>query len=61
MDTTHAETGNPRRLAGQGERLPSDSAPNVVACVGLAVLAACTSAQSQMETGAAMLPRSRRS
>ena len=56
MDTSHAETGNPRRLAGRGA-LAVRFLPNVVACVGLAVLAACTSAQSQMETDAAMLPR----
>ena len=49
MDTIHAETGNPRRLAGRGA-LAVRFLPNVVACVGLAVLAACTSAQSQMET-----------
>jgi hypothetical protein len=56
MDTTHAETGNPRRFAGRGA-LAVRFLPNVVACVGLAVLAACTSAQSQMETADQMLPR----
>ena len=55
MDTSHAETGNPRRLAGRGA-LAVRFLPNVVACVGLAVLAACTSAQSQMETADQMLP-----
>ena len=56
MDTIHAETGNPRRLAGRGA-LAVRFLPNVVACVGLAVLAACTSTQSQVEPDAAMLPR----
>jgi hypothetical protein len=57
MDVPYTTTGGatsprrrpPARLAG--------SMPRVIACLGLAALAACTSAQSQMETGAQTLPR----
>jgi hypothetical protein len=58
MDIRDAITGSPgtltarRPTAGRAKVLPK-----TVALVGLAVLAACTSTESQMETGAATLPR----
>jgi hypothetical protein len=58
MDIRDAITGSPgtltarRPTAGRTKLLPK-----TVALVGLAVLAACTSTESQMETGAATLPR----
>ena len=58
MDIRDAITDSPctltmrRPTAGRAKVLPK-----TVALVGLAVLGACTSAESQMETGAAMLPR----
>jgi hypothetical protein len=58
MDKSHAATGEPwcsaggRVFAGVAGFLPKG-----VALAGLAVLAACTSAQSQMETAGQMLPR----
>jgi Domain of unknown function (DUF4410) len=58
MDTNHAAGGGPRRLAAR--YLLSDAlrfVPQAIALAGLAVLAACTSAQSTMETTDAMLPQ----
>jgi hypothetical protein len=58
MDIRDARTGGPgtltarRPTAGRTKLLPQK-----VAILGLAALAACTSAESQMETGAATLPR----
>ena len=59
MDIRDAITGGPgtltaRRPTGLGR---AKLVPQTEAFLGLAVLAACTSAQSLMETGAAMLPR----
>jgi hypothetical protein len=58
MDTSNAATGKPRSLAG---RRPLSGAarfmPKAVALAGLALLAACTSTQGEVETGDAMLPR----
>jgi hypothetical protein len=56
MDTSHAATGDPRRLAGRGPLVVRGFLPKAVACMGLVVLTACTSTQSQMET-ASRLPR----
>jgi hypothetical protein len=56
MEIRHTATGEPRGLAGR----PTHSArfiANAVVFAGLAVLAGCTSSQSQMETGGQMLPR----
>ena len=50
MDTSHAATGEPRRLAGRRPLVVRGFLPKAVAGMGLVVLAACTSAQSQMET-----------
>ena len=58
MDTSNAATGKPRSLAAT--RPLSGAArfmPTAVALAGLALLAACTSTQSEVETGGAMLPR----
>jgi hypothetical protein len=58
MDTSNAATGEPRSLAAT--RPLSGAArfmPKAVALAGLAVLAACTSTQGEVETGGAMLPR----
>ena len=58
MDIRNAIAGGPgtltvrRATAGRTKALPKTAA-----LVGLAVLAACTSTESQMETGAATLPR----
>jgi hypothetical protein len=57
MDTSHAATGDPRGLAGRGSLVVRGFLPKAVACMGLVVLTACTSAQSQMETGSATLAR----
>ena len=57
MNTNHAATGEPQGLAGR--RLLSGAVrfmPQAIAVAGLTVLAACTSAQSTMETTDAMLP-----
>jgi Domain of unknown function (DUF4410) len=58
MDTNHAAVGQLRRLAAE-HRLSAALrfVPQAVALAGLAALAACTSAQSQMETAGQMLPR----
>jgi hypothetical protein len=58
MDTSTAATGEPRSWGGR--RPLSGGArfmPKAVAFAGLALLAACTSTQSEVETGDAMLPR----
>jgi Domain of unknown function (DUF4410) len=58
MDTSNTATGEPRSLAG---RRPHSGTiwfmPKAVAIAGLGVLAACTSTESEVETGGAMLPR----
>ena len=58
MATSNAATGEPRSLAATR---PLSGAvkfmPKAVAFAGLAVLAACTSTQGEVETGDAMLPR----
>ena len=58
METSNAATGRPGKLAG---RRPLSGAvrfmPKAAALAGLAVLAACTSTQGEVETGDAMLPR----
>ena len=58
MDTNHAAVGGRRRLAAR-YLLPDALrlVPKAAALMGMAILAACTSAESQMETGTAMLPR----
>jgi Domain of unknown function (DUF4410) len=58
MDKSHTVAGKARVLAGR--RLPYGVArftPKAAALAGLALLAACTSAQSTMETGGEMMPR----
>jgi hypothetical protein len=58
MDTNYAAVGGPRRLAAR--YLRSDAlrlVPKAAALMGMAILAACTSTQSQVEPDAAMLPR----
>jgi Domain of unknown function (DUF4410) len=57
MDTNYAAVGGPRRLAAR--YLLSDAlrlVPKAAALMGMAILAACTSTQSQMETTDAALP-----
>ena len=56
MDTIPAATGAPRRTTGALARA-GKLMPQAIALAGLAVLAACTAAQSQIETGGQMLPR----
>jgi hypothetical protein len=58
MDTSHAASGEPGESAG-GRLLAGvvGLLPKGVALAGLAVLAACTSAQSQMDTAGQMMPR----
>jgi Domain of unknown function (DUF4410) len=55
MNTSHATTGEPRGSAGSRTHSARFIANAVVFTV-LAVLAACTSAQSQMETAGEMMP-----
>jgi Domain of unknown function (DUF4410) len=55
MDTNHGATGGSRRTAAALSCVVG-CAPQAIALAALTVLAACTSAQSQMET-AQMLPR----
>jgi hypothetical protein len=57
MGTSHAAIDKLRRLAGRGPLVVRGFLPKAVAGMGLVVLAACTSAQSQMETGSATLAR----
>ena len=53
MDTSHtASDDRMRPLLG-----PAGFMPKAIAIAGLAALAACTSAQSTMETSAEMMPR----
>jgi Domain of unknown function (DUF4410) len=58
MDTDHAAAGEPSRSAG-GRPLSGGARrmPKAVAVAGLALLAACTSTRSEVETGDARLPR----
>jgi hypothetical protein len=58
MDIRGAVTGNPGRLEGGASMF--DTArfmSKAAALAGLAILAACTSTESEVETGGAMLPR----
>ena len=58
MDTNHAAAGEPRRLAGRSRHsVAAKLMAKAVALAGLAVLAACTSTQSTMETSDATLPQ----
>ena len=56
MNTTPAASGDPRGSAGRPTPPTAKLMAKAAAFAGLAVLAACTSAQSQMETAGEMLP-----
>jgi Domain of unknown function (DUF4410) len=58
MDIRDAATDSPRTLtAGRPQACRAKVLPTAAALMGMAILAACTSTQSQVESDAAMLPR----